>query len=98
VLTGAFQSNKYLAKPSAERLARLVSSGEENSRIIDSDVSYAGNFNCAIGQTDLCVSGISGFNVLVLGSGSVTDPKQGLDGWDSIRGRGKDHCHDVHTD
>jgi hypothetical protein len=31
VLTGAFQSNKYLAKPSAERVGRLVSSGEENT-------------------------------------------------------------------
>jgi len=48
VVTGAFQANKYLAKPSVEWVARATERTQKFWRrkqyhIVDSDVSYAGN-------------------------------------------------------
>jgi hypothetical protein len=55
VLTGAFQSNKYLAKPSAERRLRLRG---KQKRIIDNDVSYEGKLEFC-DRIDVCERGVS---------------------------------------
>lgn len=64
VVTGAFQSNKYLAKPPVERVARVTERTQKFWRrkqyhIVNSDVTRLEILNSARGQTETSVSAVT---------------------------------------